>query len=470
MSKDYQRQNLESSDSDYSGSESLETIERTPIKTKSKSIAGKSDSTSVQLSEQIKLALSIDENGNMILQSIAGRPPSIASSERQGLHTVAWATYESMVVNALNSHKPATAFGNIMALSDSLLGQQLTSSLTIKKDIDVEAFRKWQDEFERIDKINISDIAVKQYALKGKVTEIFPIMEKAIKAILSNQNLQKGVAYAAVGNIPSSKDEGSKIKTAIEQLSNLEHNLNQSTREARKKSIAQSIAQETSELFHYPYVSEKQQISKEQKAQLVKEREYRGLASFRDNDVNLLALQLSNLLSALYYTYPNLLGTEKSKTYPLINEAVVDKVVEDGGWKEAVEKWYRQETGEQESKGAVSFLVKRVNDILHTDLRNIGLFEEVDSEAEVTEESKSLKSGTSEGELDIEEKSTAQTQKIVEIDKDIVISKLNEQIQTYTLFKVQKVNLEQLTEDLNNLTRNCIEQQEKQEQMNNQGK
>jgi hypothetical protein len=47
--------------------------------------------TPAQLSEQIKLALSVDNSGNMSLQSISGRPPSFASTERQGLHTVAWA-------------------------------------------------------------------------------------------------------------------------------------------------------------------------------------------------------------------------------------------------------------------------------------------------------------------------------------------------------------------------------------------
>jgi hypothetical protein len=450
------------------------------------------DTKPTQPSEQIKLALSVDKEGRMILQSIAGRPPSVASTERQGLHTVAWAAYEATVVDAINGHKPATAFANIIALSDSLLGQTLTSSLiNEQQSIDVEAFKKWQDDFEAIGKNKTLDPEIKKYALKGKLTEIFPIMEKAIKAILSNQNMKQGVAYSAIGNIASNKDEGAKIKAAIEELSKLETDLIKASREAKQKPIIQKVAEETSGLFHYPYVSQQNQIDENQKKQLIADKEYRSLASFRDNDVNLLAVQLSNLLGALYEKNPSLKGNSGNKTYPQINEAVVNKIVEGGGWQEAVKDWYKQETGKQNTKDAVLFLTKRVNDILHTDPKNIGLFEDVDSEAELTNSATSSSSKTFKSDDGTETGSKSRSQsggsnessnyseseeveeeesKEIEIDKGVVIGKLQEQIEFYQKSKEVKISLTRLTKDLGELQQSCVEKQQEQDNQKSKGK
>jgi hypothetical protein len=297
------------SDKDYTDSGSAITQERSPIKTKSQSqLKAEGKPAPTQISEQIKLALSIDDNGKMLLQSIAGRPPSVASSKRQGLHTVAWAAYESMVANALNGYSPATAFCNIIALSDRLLGQELTNSLTSKGDVDLAAFKKWQDEFYEIKRNDKISNQIRRLALKGKIVEIFPIMEKAIRAILSGQNLKKGVAYAAIGNIDSNVGEGTEIKTAIEALQTLAGDIDKAQRKARQQSIISNIADKAFQLFHYPYVDSQKQISQQQKQDLINSHEYRDLASFRDNDINLLAIQLSNLLGALYENYSKLMG------------------------------------------------------------------------------------------------------------------------------------------------------------------
>ncbi len=79
-----------SSSDEYLGEQSSGDNEKlTPVKTRSKSQPqSKDDKISAQISEQIKLALLIDENGKVILQSIAGRPPSFVSTKRQGLHAI----------------------------------------------------------------------------------------------------------------------------------------------------------------------------------------------------------------------------------------------------------------------------------------------------------------------------------------------------------------------------------------------
>jgi hypothetical protein len=75
----------ESSDVSFIGLDP-DLITGTPIAKKTRSkVKTENELTLSQLSEQIKLSLSIDENGKLLLQSIAGRPPSVASSKRQGL-------------------------------------------------------------------------------------------------------------------------------------------------------------------------------------------------------------------------------------------------------------------------------------------------------------------------------------------------------------------------------------------------
>lgn len=376
----------ESGDTSFIGPNPDSTTQ-TPIadKTRSKTKT-ENELTLTQLSEQIKLSLSIDENGKLLLQSIAGRPPSVASSKRQGLHTVAWATYESMVANAVNGHSPATAFCNIIALSDSLLGQESTSSLIDGKDINLEAFKKWQDQFNEIKEDDKISSKIKNLALKGKLMEIFPIIEKAIKAILSKQNIREGVAYAVEGNIPSASNEGTEIKTANERLQQLADDLKPNIRKAQRDNIINKVAEEASKLFHYPYVSERQQISNEEKKRLVQEKEYRSLGSFRNNSVDLLAIQISNLLGVLYNDYPNLIGASNDTIYQHATKVVIEKIVNDGNWKDAVENWYKKQPEKQESKSAISFLAEKVMEILHKDSRYLGLFDSI-NEAEMTDAS-----------------------------------------------------------------------------------
>jgi hypothetical protein len=441
------------------------------VKTRSKTqdLTVTSQPIPAQPSEQIKLALSVDENGNILLKSISGRPPSIASSERQGLHTVAWATYESMIESAINGHKPGTAFANIIALSDSLLGQEFTSSLIEMGYINLQEFQKWHDEFEVINQNEELKANIKKYAINGKLAEIFPVMENAIKAILTNQNLQRGAAYAIAGNIPSSKDEGSKIKTAIDALANLEQDLDQSNREAKQKPIIKNIAKEASNLFHYPYVDKQQQISDEQKQELIRTKEYRSLRSFRDNDVNLLAVQLSNLLGVVYSQYSGIIGKPGDKKYLQITEAIVNEIVSSGNWQNAVKVWHQKENSQIQANSnsatnAISFLVERVDSMLHTNPKCIGLFEGADSE-QLTKASSSHHS-ESEGESESTTKpniaTTSQTQEI-DIDKKIVIERLQELVSNYREDdQITTISEKQLTKTLDSLKQNCIEQQREQ--------
>lgn len=428
-----------SSDSSFNPEEQIgtdTTLSKITTRSQAKFQKTKTDqSLPSQASEQIKLALSVSQDGTITLKSISGRPPSFASTERQGLHTIAWAIYESMVEKAVSCHKPGTAFANILALSESLLGNDLTDFLIKQKDIDIEAFRKWHDELEQnINQNKTLDPNIRQYAINGKIAEIIPTIEHAIKSVLTNQNLQLGVAFAKEGNIPSDKDEGVKIRAAIDQLSNLESDISESDRKARQRPIITNIAKEVSNLFHYPYVGMDQQISKKSKEELVQKKEYRSLESFRSNDVNLFIIQLSNLLGSIYSQYPNIMGNADNPIYPMVSEAIINEIIDNGNWKGAIQDWHQEQENYNSNQNAISFLIETVNNILHTSPRWMGLFEGVDSE-QLTSNPSSHKSESEEEspkkqDLIVAKVITDEIEEI-EIDKKIIIDELRDLVETY---------------------------------------
>jgi hypothetical protein len=382
-----------------------------------------------------------------------------------------------MVEKAINDHKPGTAFANIIALSDSLLGSELTNNLIGEKGIDIEAFQKWQDEFAKeINQDKTLSPKIKQYAINGKIAEVIPIMENAIKAVLTNRNLQPGVAYAKEGNVDSDKGEGAKIKAAIEQLLNLEKDLDQANRKLRQESIIKNIAQEVSNLFHYPYVDKQKQIDEKTKKELVDKKEYRSLESFRSNNVDLFIVQLSHLLGSAYEQYPGLIGTNENKIYPKVNEAVVRRIVNDGNWQHDVDKWHQEQNNNNSNnnsgKDAILSLIQAVDDMLHSNQKFMGLLEGADSEAKSTEgRSKSLpKSGSEEQEESGEESiEQARQHEDVQIEKQIVLEEMRSQIKAYEEDKdITTISATALMVDLNNLKQNCIAEQKAKERQTEQ--
>jgi len=287
-------------------------------------------------------------NEEMSLMSISGRPRTVVGPQVD--HTTAYALFEYILKQAVANKPIEAAIASIIKVVeytlpsegglnlDELLEEYKKANATIYNailteadlnDIATSSDKKISALHERLS--ILSDNAVQDY-LSG-------LIEYLSNLFLTHRNQLNYVSFPKEGGVPAEKDEGPKIKRAMEALKKLEDEWS----ELNKKSIPESldmsstmvekIVKQMMGLLFYPKINEKDlfDLRKPKDAEkwekIKKDKNYRVNAQPRTNDLKLLSLVVKRHLSLIYACFEGFYNS--AANFKAIEGSFIEKIADD---------------------------------------------------------------------------------------------------------------------------------------------
>ena len=280
---------------------------------------------------------------NMGLMSIAGRPRTAVGPQVD--HTTAYALFEYILKEAVVNKPIDAAVGCVIKAVEYMQSSEqrfdideIFTSFKNETQVMYDAILK-QEELQNIQNSSDHTVAAlyeKIVTLRNTTVQVYlsRLIECLANRFLTYRNQLAFVSFPREGSLSADKDEGAKIKTAIQSLKALEDGW-AAIQDSEKEDKINEIVEQMAELFFYPKIDEKDLFDLSKKEDLdewekiKKQKGYRVNTLPRNNDLDMLALMITRhliLINACFEGFHNSLGN-----YLAIRDTFVEKIAMNWG-------------------------------------------------------------------------------------------------------------------------------------------